>query len=115
MAYIWWSKILNYILSHHKNSQPEITIVPGCYDTTDSTISFLVDNIKDILGEKCKINFANIVDKHEEIILQNGVLSCAVKTGRWSEIYINPVNKIIFHSKFYNIKNGKLNYISSLD
>lgn len=103
--------ILDYILSHSQSSNPEITIIPGCYKSTDSTISFLVDNIKDILGEKCKINFANITPQHESIILKNGKLSCADKTRHLSESEINPVNKIIFSSSFFKNENGVLKYI----
>jgi len=48
----------------------------------------------------CKINFANIVNNHDCIILKDRVLSCAEKSRRFSETEINPASKIMFISHF---------------
>ena len=100
--------ILDYIFSLSKGSIPEITIIPGCYNSTDSTVNFLVENIRDILGKNCEITFANIVNNHTNIILENGVLGCAEYSRRLVETELNPASKIIFNSSFYNVVNGVL-------
>ena len=102
--------ILDYILSCYKDSVPEITIIPGCYEETDSTISFIVDNIKDILGEKCKINFANTAENYSNIILENGELSCSeIPNSGLSKS--NPANRIIFNSPLFKLENGALKFL----
>ena len=102
--------ILDYIFSRFKKSTPEITIVPGRDDGTDKIISFLVDNIKDILGPKCKIKFAQAPDrKYSFIALRNGELGCSIKYPEDSEI--NIPDKIIFCNKWYKVEDGRVMYL----
>ena len=92
--------ILDYILSVSKNSNPEITIVPGCYTSTNKTISFLVDNIEDIMGKDFKIKFANFPDEEKtSLILNNGKLTCS---ERFYIEKVNPDDRIVHCSSYYN-------------
>lgn len=102
--------ILDYILAHSQDSNPEITIVPGYYKKTDETITFLVDNIRDILGENYNINFANISSDNDYVILKDGKLSCASKTRYLDKSEINSPDKIIFNSPLYDYEDGELKF-----
>lgn len=71
--------ILEYILSHSAAQDLEIAIAPGFYTKTENMISYLVDNIKDIMPE-AKINFVNFPDSnHTSVILEGGILKCCKK------------------------------------
>ena len=85
--------LLKYIMSYSKPEDLEVTIVPGRYDETDYTVSYLKDKIKELGKED--INYANIPDKeHTVLVLHNGVLTVA-PNGHTPLNNVNPENKII--------------------
>ena len=85
--------LLKYIFSHSTSKNLDITIVPGFYKETDTTVDFLVNMVKKYAPD-AKLNFANFPNKDiDVVILKNGIL----KSGTRNNIIAttNPINRII--------------------
>ena len=85
--------LLKYIFSHSTSKNLDITIVPGFYKETDTTVDFLVNMVKKYAPD-AKLNFANFPNKDiDVVILKNGIL----KSGTRNNIIptTNPINRII--------------------
>ena len=85
--------LLKYIFSHSNPKNLDITIVPGFYKETDTTVDFLVNMVKKYASE-AKLNFANFPNKDcRVVILENGLLKC----GMVKDIIAtkNPITRMI--------------------
>ena len=88
------TKLLRYILSVSNPKNLDITIVPGCYNTTDLTVDFLVSRINKF-AEGAKIKFANFPDvKNTTLILSKGKLQCS--DGKNITKRTNPAERLIY-------------------
>ena len=85
--------LLKYIFSHSNPKNLDITIVPGSYKETDTTIDFLVNMVKKHAPE-AKLNFANFPDIDNCVaILENGILKCGTRENIIATV--NPKTRII--------------------
>lgn len=89
-------KLLKYLVSNCDKNKLEVSIVPGCDNDTDGTITLVMDFLK----ENCpnaKINFMDFPDDyHDTVVLHNGILQCLDKDSDFEKFSINPFDKIIY-------------------
>lgn len=85
--------LLKYILSHSNSKNLDITLVPGYYKETDTTIDLLVKSIKKYAPD-AKLTFANFPDNANNVlVLKNGILKCC----KYDNVIVNtnPINRIV--------------------
>ena len=88
------SDLLKYILSYSNPEDLEITIVPGCYEQTDSTISYIVDKVNEY-ASGAKIKFAQFSreDENKNLVLEKGNLFAA-DIAKINVFASNPMDRI---------------------
>lgn len=89
--------VLEKLLKGKNPKDLDITIVKGCYSSTEKTISFLMDNIKDILKEDCPVNFKYFPSNDiNTVMVKDGQVLCS--NDKLLKKDTNPADKIIFAS-----------------